>query len=234
MTRADARVVAIVQARMSSSRLPGKVLQGLGGVPVLELVLRRLGEARELQGVVVATSVEPGDDPVDRVAAAAGAPVVRGPLEDVLERYRLAAERHPCDAVVRITADCPLVDPDVVDAVVRRWREGGEQYVANVIEPRTYPKGLDVEAFSAAALATAAAEARDPYDREHVTPYLRSRPERFPQARLAHDPPYAGVRLTLDTSEDLKALRALVERVGADARMHELIDALGAEPDPPS
>lgn len=229
--RTDARVVAIVQARMGSSRLPGKALVDLGGARALELVLQRLGEARELQGIVLATSSDRSDDPVAELGAAGGVPVVRGPLEDVLERFRLAAAEHPCDAVVRITGDCPLVDPDVVDLVVRRWREGSEDYVANVIEPRTYPKGLDVEVVSEPALVAAAEEAAAPYDREHVTPFVRSRPERFPQARVAHDPPYGRVRLTLDTPEDLAALRALVSRTGVRARMDELIEALAAEAD---
>ena len=231
-SRADARVLAVVQARVSSTRLPGKVLLDLGGARVLELVLQRLGEARELQGIVLATSSDRSDDPVAKLGADRGVPVVRGPLEDVLERYRLAATEHRCDAVVRITADCPLVDPDVVDLVVRRWREGSEDYVANVIEPRTFPKGLDVEVVSPAALVTAAEEAHDSYDREHVTPYVRSRPERFRQARVAHEPPYGDVRLTLDTAEDLAALRDLVGRTGARARMGELIEALGARTDP--
>ena len=230
-SRAHARVLAVVQARVSSSRLPGKVLEDIGGVRALELVLKRLDDAVELGGTVLATSTDRSDDPVAELGAAGGVPVVRGPLDDVLERYRLAAAEHPCDAVVRITADCPLVDPDVVDLVVRRWREGRADYVANVIEPRTYPKGLDVEVLSLAALTTAAEEALDPYDREHVTPYVRSRPDRFAQARVAHEPPYGEVRLTLDTPEDLAALRALVARTGVGARMGELIEALGARPD---
>ena len=232
MTRADARVLAVVQARMTSSRLPGKVLEDLGGVRVLDLVLRRLGKASELHRTVVATSTDRSDDPVAEAAAAADTAVVRGPLEDVLERYRLATERHRCDAVVRITADCPLVDPDVVDRVVRRWREGSEAYVSNVIAPRTYPKGLDVEALTVAALRTAADEATDAYDREHVTPYIRARPERFGQARVAHEPAYGRLRLTLDTPADLEALRGLIGRTGADARLPQLIEALGARPDP--
>ena len=231
MSRADARVLAIVQARMTSSRLPGKVLEDLGGAPVLQLVLGRLAEARELQGTVLATSVDASDDPVAELGRGNGVPVVRGPLDDVLERYRLAAAEHRSDAVVRITADCPLVDPDVVDLVVRRWREGREDYVANVIEPRTYPKGLDVEVVSATALTAAAEDALDPYDREHVTPFIRSRSERFAQARVALEPPYGEVRLTLDTPEDLAALRELVARTGVRARMEELLGAVGARPD---
>ena len=221
--RESARVVAVVQARMSSSRLPGKVLADLGGVPVLQRVVDRLKRCRQLESVVVATSVDPSDDPV---AAAASVPTVRGPLDDVLERYRIALAEHPCDAVVRITADCPVIDPAVVDDVVARWREGDEAYVANVIEPRTFPKGMDTEVVTADALAQAAAEATSAHDREHVTPFIRDRPDRFPQAAVTHDPPLGHLRMTLDTPEDLRALRDLVARTGPDAGLEELVEAL--------
>lgn len=221
--REQARVVAVVQARMSSSRMPGKVLENLGGVPVLQRVVDRLQRCEQVDAVVVATSDAASDDPV---AAAATVPVVRGPLEDVLERYRLAVAEHPCDAVVRITADCPLIDPAVVDEVVRRWRQGTEAYVANVIEPRTFPKGMDVELIGAGALADAAAEATSAYDREHVTPFIRDRPERFPQAAVTRRPPLGHLRMTLDTPEDLRSLRDLVSRAGPDAGLEELVDAL--------
>lgn len=225
--REEARVLAVVQARMGSSRLPGKVLEELGGEPVLGRVLARLGRARELDGVVVAAPAGEADEPVAEAAARAGAAVVRGPLEDVLERYRLAVAEHPCAAVVRITADCPLIDPGVVDLVVGRWRAGEADYAANVIEPRSFPKGMDTEVISTGALAAAGEEATDPYDREHVTPFIRSRPERFPQLRVALDPPRDDVRLTLDTPEDLRVLRELVARVGPDAGLDVLLDAVG-------
>jgi spore coat polysaccharide biosynthesis protein SpsF len=212
---------------MSSSRLPGKVLMDLAGEPVLVWMVRRLRRARELQGVIVATSAEPSDDPVAAAAAATGTPVVRGPLADVLGRYRLALAEHPCDAIVRVTADCPLIDPAVVDVVVRRWRRGNEQYAANVIEPRTFPQGMDTEVISSEALMAAAEDANDPYDREHVTPFIRSRRERFPQARVTHEPPAGDVRLTLDTAEDLRVLRDVAARAGPDAGLHELLAALG-------
>jgi spore coat polysaccharide biosynthesis protein SpsF len=223
VTRRDARVLAVVQARMSSQRLPGKVLKELGGVRVLDRVLARLAPATQLQGIVLATSVDPSDDPIE--SAATGISVVRGPLQDVLERYRLALEHHPCDAIVRITADCPLIDPRVVDGVVGRWRAGDEDYVANVIGVRTFPVGMDTEVISAAALVDAAAEALSPHDREHVTPFIRDRPERFRQAAVVHDPPLGEVRLTLDTPEDLELLRAVVARTGDDASMDELVAA---------
>jgi spore coat polysaccharide biosynthesis protein SpsF len=223
--RQGARVLAVVQARTSSTRLPGKVLATLGDRPVLTHVLDRLGRARQLDGVVVATSDDASDDPVAHLAAEEGVAVVRGPLDDVLARYRLALDEHPCDAIARITADCPLIDPAVVNLVVAAWRAGEAAYAANVIEPRTFPKGMDVEVISAAALSEADAEATEPYDREHVTPFVRDRPDRFPSARVAHQPSHADIRLTLDTSEDLERLRDLVARLGPDVTLEQLIAA---------
>jgi spore coat polysaccharide biosynthesis protein SpsF len=207
---------------MSSTRLPGKVLADLGGRPVLEWVVSRLRDSRELADVVVATSDEAGDDPV---ADAAPTRVVRGPLEDVLARYALAARELDSEGLVRITADCPLIDPAVVDEVVREWRTSDADYVANVIEPRTYPVGMDTEVVTAAALLAADAEATDDYDREHVTPFVRSRPERFPQRAVTMYPPQVDVRLTLDTPEDLEHLRAVVAQTGPKASLAELIAA---------
>ena len=221
--RASARVLAVVQARMSSSRLPGKALADLCGRSAIDRVLDRLDRCRELEGVVVATSEDASDDPLAE-ALDGRLPVVRGALDDVLGRYALALSEHPCDAVVRITGDCPLIDPDVVDLVVGRWRSGEAAYAANVIEPRTWPKGMDTEVVSAHALRSAAEEARDPYDREHVTPFVRSRPDRFPQEAVALDPPAADVRLVLDTPEDLEALRRLIARA-PEAGLDELIAA---------
>jgi spore coat polysaccharide biosynthesis protein SpsF (cytidylyltransferase family) len=216
-------VVAVVQARMSSTRLPGKVLAELAGRPAIELLLERLSRARELDRIVVATSVDPSDDPVAATVANAGIAVVRGPLQDVLARYALAGETHDCDAVVRITGDCPLIEPAVVDLVVARWRAGTEDFVANCFEPRTYPQGTDTEVISWPALREAADEAVDPIEREHVTPFVRRRPERYSQVRLDLSPPAGEIRLVLDTADDLEALRALVARAGTDATLDELI-----------
>ena len=137
---------------MSSTRLPGKVLADLGPGTTIELVLRRLARARELAGVVVATSVDPSDDELAVAVEGMGVPLVRGPLDDVLGRYALALGETGAQAVVRITADCPLVEPALVDRLVAGWRAGEADYVANIIEPRTFPKGLDVEVVSRSAL----------------------------------------------------------------------------------
>lgn len=220
-------VVAVVQARMTSSRLPGKVLADIGGQPALALLLSRLERARELDTVVVATSWDTSDDPVATAAEAAGVRVVRGPLDDVLERYRLAASG---DAVVRITGDCPLVDPQLVDRAVEIWKQGSYDYVANCLEPRSFPDGLDVEVIARDALEAVAGEAVDPSDREHVTPFLRERPERFRQAALELEPPFPDMRITLDTAEDLQRIRQLVLDLGPTVGMTEIVSRLEQRP----
>lgn len=226
--RSQARVAVIVQARMSSVRLPGKVLLDLGPGTTLELLvarLRRVGEADEL---VIATSDEPSDEPVVGAAKALGVRVTRGPLHDVLERYRSAAEVVGCDAVVRITADCPLAEPTVLDRLITMWRADQRlDYVWNTREPRTFPDGLDAEVVSRVALAAAAGETREAYDREHVTPFVRDRPERFAQLALALESPARDVKLSLDTSEDLATIRAFVERVGPDPALEQILAAAG-------
>lgn len=224
-------VVAIVQARMTSTRLAGKVLTEIGGEPAILLLLRRLGLARELDGILVATSTDASDEPLVSTVEAAGHTVVRGPLGDVLERYRMAAAHSGCDAIVRITGDCPLMDPAVVDRVVARWRAGSEDYVANIIAPRTCPDGFDVEVLSRLALEISAAEARDPVEREHVTSFVRARSDRFEQARVDCRGAYGWVRITLDTPEDLALIRQVVARVGPLAGATQILAALGIEMD---
>ena len=223
------RVVAVVQARMSSTRLPGKVLAAVGDHTALELLLRRLRRATELDEIVIATSTDASDDPIEREAQRLGAGVVRGPLSDVLARYIQAFGALGADAVARITADCPLSDGEVVDQVVRHWRATGADYVTNTWAPRSYPDGLDVEIISAGALRRAGDEAETEHDREHVTTYIRRNPERFSVAELRLEPALGDVRVTLDTPEDLQLLRSLVGRIGPDASMRQTLDALGVE-----
>jgi spore coat polysaccharide biosynthesis protein SpsF len=229
--RADASVAVIAQARMSSSRLPGKVLADVGAGSTLELLAHRLAGVHEAGEVIVATSVAADDDPVAATVARLGLRVVRGPLDDVLERYRLAAKTAGCDGVVRITADCPLATPTVIDRVIRLWREDDSlDYAWNTREPRTFPDGLDVEVVSRSALDAAATETRDPYDREHVTPFVRERPDRFRQRALGLEPPVRTTKLSLDTPEDLATIRSFVERVGPDADLDSIIAAMGGGP----
>jgi spore coat polysaccharide biosynthesis protein SpsF len=208
--------LAIVQARTGSTRLPGKVLLPLLGEPVLVHVMRRVSRARLLDGAVVATTVEPGDDPIERLAAAEGWPLVRGSEQDLLDRYLLAARTHGADIVVRITSDCPLIDPELIDAVIAARRDTGADYASNTLPPRTYPRGLDVEAMTIAALETAGREDTDPASREHATPYLYRNPGRFRLQPVAGAADLSMHRWTLDTPEDLALIERIYERFGRD------------------
>lgn len=210
--------LVVVQARMSSTRLPGKVLADVGGEPMLALLLRRLAGARRVSATRVATSVQAEDDPVERCATAAGVDVHRGSLEDVLGRVIGATADH-AGPVVRITADCPLVDPSVIDAVIERFESTPDCAYASNVDPRTYPDGLDVEVVAREALVTVAAETSDARAREHVTAAVRADPVRWPQAVVTHDPDLGALRWTVDTPEDLAFVRAVVSALGA--RRHE-------------
>ncbi|GAB4195362.1 MAG: NTP transferase domain-containing protein [Thalassobaculales bacterium] len=200
---------AIVQARLGSSRLPGKVLMRLGGVTVLRHVLGRAAAIPGIDRLVCAVPERAADDLVAAEARAAGAEVVRGPEADVLARYALAAAASRADRLLRITADCPLLDPLLCGEVLALL--GGHDYASNV-EPRRFPQGLDCEAMTAEALHRAAAEATEPYEREHVTPWLR----RHPTIRRAHLVPAEDLsvhRWTLDTPADFAFLEALWPRL---------------------
>jgi spore coat polysaccharide biosynthesis protein SpsF (cytidylyltransferase family) len=203
------RTVAIVQARMGSRRLSGKVLALLGGPPVLWHVTSRVAQARTVDEGVVATSDQPGDDPIAGWCAAEGLTCVRGPEADVLARYALAGEATGADVVVRVTADCPLLSPAVLDLVVDARSTSGADYASNTLA-RGFPHGLDVECLTRAALDAAAAEALDPEEREHVTPFVYNRPERFRLSSVAALEDWSWLRWTLDTEQDLQALEAIV------------------------
>jgi spore coat polysaccharide biosynthesis protein SpsF (cytidylyltransferase family) len=220
--------LAVVQARMGSTRLPGKVLMQLGGYSVLELLVRRLSRAH-LDLVVIATSDLPQDDPIAEIATAMGVPCTRGPERDVLARYVCALNAHPSSVIVRITADCPLVDPHVVDAAVAKHASTAAHYCSNTLV-RTYPDGLDVEVLSAEALLEAAREANDPAEREHVTPFIYRRPERYRIAQITSGEPRLGrERWTLDEEWDLQGLRAICDNLSdpVSANWREILAAAG-------
>jgi len=225
------RVVAVIQARTGSTRLPGKVLRPLGGRPVLGWMVRAAQAAEGVDEVVVATSTHAGDDAVADLAAELGARVVRGSEDDVLSRFVLARSETGADAVVRLTADCPLADPALISSVVALWRaDTSLDYVASTLV-RTLPRGLDVELASSAALAAADAEATD-YHRTHVTSYLYAGDREFRRAGLVVQPAADDLRVTLDTAEDAAALDAVVAELGdRPPRWHEVVALLRARPD---
>jgi spore coat polysaccharide biosynthesis protein SpsF len=210
-------ILAILQARMSSTRLPGKVLRPLAGAPMILRQLERIGRAGRIDGLVVATSGDRSDDVLAEILTHNGVDVFRGPLDDVLGRFAGALAGHPnASHVVRLTADCPLADPVLIDAVIARCVETGADYASNTPARRTYPKGLDCEAMTADALRTAAAEAIDPDEREHVTMFIYRHPERFRIAEVSQADDEGEVRWTVDRPDDYAFASAVYDGLHAD------------------
>lgn len=201
--------LAIVQARMGSTRLPNKVLRRVRGVPMLSLLLGRLRGAKRLDGIVVATTVEGADDQLAAYLAAQDVPTFRGSATDVLDRYYQAALTYRGDIIVRITADCPLVDPALVDRVVETLQHEGADYVSNTAPP-TFPDGLDVEAFTIAALSQAWRDATTAFDREHVTPFMKCAPT-LRRINLTNATDLSAGRWTVDEPEDLAVIQGVFD-----------------------
>jgi len=219
------KTIAIVQARMGSIRLPGKVLSKLVGEPILAWVTRAAQAAPGIDEVWIATSENAGDDAVADWAAKHNVAAHRGSEHDVLDRFAGAAKASCADIVLRLTADCPFLDPQVVAQTVRLRAVTGAAYASN-IDPPTWPDGLDCEVLTVEALLTAAAEARRPSDREHVTPYVRNNRARFPaETLIAPLPGLANERWTLDTPADLAFLSAIAEQLPGD-RPPSFLDVL--------
>lgn len=227
-------IYAIVQARMASTRLPGKVLLDIGGEPMLVRVVERARRARTLDGIIVATTTEASDDAIADLCQARGYPCYRGSLQDVLDRFYQAALSFGVDVIVRVTADCPVIDGTIIDETVNaflgrpahesrpfygRFGEIPFDFAANRLPPpwkRTYPIGLDTEVCSFPALKQAWMEASLSHQREHVMPFLyedycqdQDSPTRFRIYQLNHDPDYGWLRWTVDTTQDLQVVRQI-------------------------
>jgi spore coat polysaccharide biosynthesis protein SpsF len=211
-------VVAIVQARIGSTRLPGKVLHDLAGEPLLARCVERASRARTLNGVVVATTVQEADRAIVDLCATRGWPPFRGSEEDVLDRYYQAAVTYQAEVVVRITSDCPLIEPQVIDWVVDEFlvRQPAVDYAANTLPPRTFPRGLDVEVLRLDVLERVWREDHNPATREHVTPYIYRHPERFCLHRVANEVDDSAMRWTVDTPEDMELVRRIYDHFGHD------------------
>jgi len=203
------RVVAIVQARMGSTRFPGKVVAPLAGKTLIEILIDRVRKAQRLDHVVVATTNNKSDDPLVSLLKSKSIPFFRGSQNDVLGRYLEAAKKNKADVVVRITGDCPLVDAALVDSVVEAFQKSGADYVSNV-DPPTFPDGLDVEAFSIAALQEARQKAKTAHELEHVTPYLRKN-NSFKKRNVANFEDLSGERWTVDEHKDLVVVRKVFQ-----------------------
>jgi spore coat polysaccharide biosynthesis protein SpsF len=196
---------------MTSSRLPGKVLLPVLGRPLLEHMVERLRRSRRIDAIVLATTAEAASDPLEALAAELGIGCFRGSEDDVLGRVLGAARAHDADVIVETTADCPLIDPAVVDLVVERFEQGDADYCSNTLE-RTYPDGLDVEVFPTAVLAEVDRLTADPADREHVSLYIYEHPERYRLRNVASRRPDTGAwRVTVDEPADYALVTAIFE-----------------------
>ena len=244
-------VVAIIQGRMSSSRLPGKILADVAGQPMLTRVFVRTSRAQTLSDVIFATTTDASDDPVAEYCDLSGIPFTRGSLYDVLDRYYQAAKQAKANVVVRITADCPVIDSELIDNVVNTLMEDEYDFVTNRLPPpwtRTYPIGLDVEACTFKVLAKAWKEAKEPQHREHVMPYFYegvklvtenrtlqtgTSPRGFNIALLHHTTDFGDYRWTVDTPEDLEFIRQVYSRFNGrdDFSWKEVLNLVHDEPD---
>ena len=208
------KTVAIVQARMGSTRLPNKVMKPIGGVPMIEVLLLRLARATEVNEVLVATSVDPRNQLLADHVTSLGYTCFRGSEDDVLDRYIQAAKSAQADVVVRITGDCPLVDPALVDQVIRGFKAAHVDYFSNTAPP-TFPDGLDIEVFTLAALERVAHESTVPFDHEHVTPYLRTS-GKFKQGGQQHNADLSGLRWTVDEPADYEVITKVFAHFAPD------------------
>jgi spore coat polysaccharide biosynthesis protein SpsF len=230
------KTVIIIQTRMTSTRLPGKVLMDVAGHPMLAQQLRRVKACRETDEIVVATTTNKTDDPVVALAEKEGVRWFRGSEDDVLGRYAGAAREANADVVVRITSDCPLIDPGMSDRVVGELkRHAGDCDYAHNIAPRTYPRGLDTEAFFRDTLERLHRLSSSPAAREHVTHFLlEERPELFVTRSVADTEDNSDLRWTVDTAADLAMVRKIYDDLGLDARVapyREILQHVRAHPE---
>jgi spore coat polysaccharide biosynthesis protein SpsF len=216
--------MAFIQARMSSSRFPGKVIEPVGDLPMIVYMARRAQLARTVDKVVIVTSVDASDDALAAAAQGAKLPVFRGSLDDVLARFADAANAFEAQEIVRLTGDCPLIDPAVIDAVVAARRRNGVDYASNV-DPPMFPDGLDVECFTRATLDRAHREAGLPSQREHVTLWMRSDPSPVTRTNISTIADFSHLRLTVDYPDDLDVVRRIVAQA-PEGRVPDLFDIL--------
>lgn len=225
-------ILAIVQARMGSSRLPGKVILDIAGKPMLWHVVNRVRHARLVDQIAVATSEKPSDDPIESFCIHERIDCFRGSENDVLDRYYQVAKQFEANVVVRITADCPLLDPEIIDKVVQVFEIGDYDYVSNTLDP-SYPDGLDTEVFRLEVLEKAWREARLPSEREHVTPYIWKNPTLFSLGSVRNDSNLSNLRWTVDEPQDVDFVRRVYNYLGSKPSfgMKEIVALLREHPE---
>ena len=228
------KTVAIIQAHMGSSRLPGKVLRDIAGQSMLERVVRRTQRCQEIDAVVIATSTLHIDESIVVAGREMGVGVFRGSESDVLDRFMQATRSCAADVCVRITSDCPLIDPEVSDSIIRRFKQANPpvDYASNKI-PQSFPRGLDTEVFTPDALERAWQLATRSYERAHVTIYMYEHPEQFKLLGVTSDVDRADWRWTVDTIEDLEFVRQVYTRLDANPHFtwRDVVALLEREPE---
>lgn len=229
------RIFIIVQARMGSTRLPGKIFKEVEGKSLLSYQIERLKRVHHISGIIIATTENPQDDLIVKFCKEAGVLFFRGNEEDVLDRYYRAAKAFSADVIIRITSDCPLIDPEIIDAILNFYIENypSYDYVSNAIE-RTFPRGLDVEVFSFACLKKAACEAKLLYEREHVTPYFRFNPDFFRLGNFTQQPNESHHRWTLDTVEDFNLIAKIIQALypaNPYFNQHDILNLIAKNPE---
>jgi spore coat polysaccharide biosynthesis protein SpsF len=208
------KTVIIVQARMTSTRLPGKVMKPVLGKPLLQYQIERLQRVKLADETVIATTTNKTDEPIIDLCNTLSVAHFCGSEEDVLARYYDAATKHQADAVIRVTSDCPLIDPQVINQVIDYYlqNQSNYDYVSNSIK-RTYPRGMDTEVFSFSVLQQAFLEATAPPDREHVTPFIHRQPERYHLGHVTYIEDCSHYRWTVDTPEDFELIQKIIQAV---------------------
>ncbi len=226
-------IFAILQARVSSTRLPGKVLKPILGVPMLLRQIGRIKRAKKIDSLLVATSTEKSDDAIEHLCTSNAVPCFRGSLDNVLDRFYQAAVQYKPEHIVRLTGDCPLIDSEVIDKTIAYHLSGGYDYTSSALEP-TFPDGIDVEVFTFDALVQARQEAQLPSHKEHVTPFIYEQPWRFKLGSFKNTENLAGLRWTVDEPEDFKLITIIYEALypaKADFTMHDILELVNARPE---
>ncbi|MBI4685898.1 MAG: glycosyltransferase family protein [Nitrospirae bacterium] len=217
--------LAILQARTSSTRLPEKVLKPILGRPMLSLEIERILKSRRIDKLIVATSSDLPDERIEGLCNSMGINCFRGSLDDVLDRFYNAALLYKPDHIVRITGDCPLIDPYIIDTVIEFYINGGFDYVSNALQP-TFPDGMDVEVFAFTALATAWREASLPSHREHVTPFINQQCDRFKVGNFENAVDLSFLRWTVDEPEDFQLVTQIFEALYSNGKIFTMKDIL--------
>ena len=226
------KTVAIIQARMASTRLPGKVMSLINNQPMLAYVVIRAKKAKQIDEVLIATSTHPADDAIEAFCEKEHVSYFRGSMIDVLSRYYKAAIKYQADVVIRITSDCPLIDGTLIDQGLTNFKKAGVDYLSNLIE-RTFPRGFDFEIFTFVALEKAFLNAKDASEREHVTPYIYfTHPQDFKILNFRQKEDKSVYQITVDTPQDLELLKILIEQYNADKLNYkQIITLLDSHPE---